>query len=747
VDKIYIIILALGCILHSNNSISQNNETVLSHYDRFLDLEFNDPDAAFSSLQKGLNEAILIGDNNLIGIGYKYTSWYYQDIENLSEALRFSDSSIVYAEKAQDEFEMVNTYNQKGNLLSDMALLDSSLIYYNQALNIAKANNDQAGIAKVANNLGLVYMDQGDYLEAIDNFHLSIQKSEEIDDQESVGDAYNNLGTLFTQFEDYEQALFYHQKAYEIRKDGDDPLRLSSVVLNIGRIYLTQNQLDSARSCFFQSLAIDQDIDDKYGIALNYNNIGLSYFLDENLDSALFYYNASLEMRIALDDPFGMALSYNNLGDFYYEIKDYSRSVDNCMKAYVITTIKDLPYEKQSACDCLYRAYEKKGDINQAFKFLKESIDLQGQLISESNTKELTKKEMEFVFHFKELEDSLKQAEILAQKEFQIKSAELEKERVSSEKRSQLWLFSVIGFFLAVIGGIIYVQLRRQRKKNQIIKEKNAFIKAQKHEIDQSISYAQKIQDTSLPSKELTNLFSDSFLIYLPRDIVSGDFYWLENNEEYTYFAVADCTGHGIPGAFISMIGTILLNEIHNSKKILDPGEILDELNRLIQLTLLSRTGKQMKDGMDISFCRLDKKTMQLQFAGANNPVWIISKSETLVVNGTELAPDLQGTSNLFEVKADKQPIGKYIGEDRSFNSHTIQLQGNDQIYLFTDGYADQFGGERGKKFKYKPFKQLLVDTAHLNCEDQRLELTKTFDNWKGDYDQIDDVTVMGVRV
>ncbi|MCB9224379.1 MAG: tetratricopeptide repeat protein [Crocinitomicaceae bacterium] len=745
-EKIIVYILFFAFLISNEAAFSQTAEEIQLDYDQFLDLEFSEPDKAYSFLINGLNNAKSIHNNELIGYGFKYLSWYYEDMEDLNTSLSYIDSSIIYNKLLSDPTELANGYNQKGNLLSDMAFLDSSLIFYEEALTIFKKQSDFEGIAKVTNNIGLAYTDKGDYLKAIDYYHQSIEQSEAINDLESLGDVYNNLGTLFTQIEDYEQALAYHEKAYEIRIKGDDPMRLSSVVLNMGRIYLTQDQLKKSRNYFFQSLAIDQEMDDLNGVALNFNNIGLSYFKEGILDSALFYYKASLELRIELDDPFGMALSYINLGEYYSTVGDINKSIENCNRSYEITYEKNIPYERLSACNCLYEAYEKQGNITKAYKYLKESVELEELLNSESNTKELTKNEMQFVFHYKELEDSLKQAEILAQKEFEIKSTQLEKDKLSAEKRSQMWLFSVIGFFLVVIGGIIYQQLRRQKKQNQIIREKNEYIKHQKEEIDQSIAYAQKIQDTALPSKNLENLFDDSLLIYLPRDVVSGDFYWLEGNDRYSYFAVADCTGHGIPGAFISMIGTILLNEIYNSKQLTKPGDILDELNRLIQLTLMSRTGHQMKDGMDISFCRFDKETNLLEFAGANNPVWIISKATQLEIDGKMAAPDMSSSSNLFEIKADKQPIGKYADENRSFQTHTVQLNKGDQIYLFSDGYADQFGGENGKKFKYKPFKSLLIETSGLSGEIQKERIIASFTNWKGDYEQVDDICIIGVK-
>ncbi len=738
-------------------ALCQSSKEVEALYDSFLELEFEDSDLAKSKLDEGLSMARKLQDKSLIAFGHKYTAWYYDDVFEDELSMLHVDSSIHYFTLAGDKEELGNAYNFKGNLLSDIALLDSSLVFYFKALDIATEMNDYDGMNKVSNNIGLVYADLGEYLTAIDYFHQSIDLSKSQKDDESLGDVYNNIGSLFTSIEDYEQAMTYHKMALEIREKSDDPVRLSSVLLNIGRIHLTLAEYEMARSYFNQSLTIDEGLEDLEGIALNYNNIGLTYFLDDQLDSAKKYYDLSLAYRLELDDPFGLVMSYNNLGEYYNKIKDYKKAITHCKKAYDIASESKMPYEKVVSCNCLSIAYDKTGQINLAYQYLKEYLELEEFLSTEKNQKELTKNEMQYVFHYQNLEDSLRRAELQSQKDaavaLQIKQSELEREQALSEKRNQLFLFVLVGLFLIALAAILFNGYKKQKRKTQLIHEKNEFIRHQKSEIDQSIEYARLIQQTSLPSLELTHLFKSAFLFYQPRDGVSGDFYWLEDTEEHSFFAVADCTGHGIPGAFISMMGTILLNEIYNSKLLREPNEILDELNRLVELTLLGREGKQMKDGMDIAFCRLDKKEKVLHFSGANNPLWIISEKDTLTDSKNGMAQDpvqanlSLGTKNLFEIKADKQPIGKYADVQKKFTKHSLSLSENDEIYIFTDGFPDQFGGPEGKKYKYKPFKQFLLSLAQKSASDQYKNMSQEFESWKGDLEQIDDVCIIGVRL
>ncbi|MCT4582651.1 MAG: SpoIIE family protein phosphatase [Flavobacteriales bacterium] len=287
-----------------------------------------------------------------------------------------------------------------------------------------------------------------------------------------------------------------------------------------------------------------------------------------------------------------------------------------------------------------------------------------------------------------------------------------------------------------------------EEQSHQIFEQKE-LLEEQHREIKQSIDYAQLIQEASLPEKKITDLIADSFLYYNPRDIVSGDFYWWEEKNDYILFCVADSTGHGIPGAFISLIGTILSNEIFYSKKLIYPNKILDELNKTVQITLEQHLpNPKIKDGMDLSFCCYNKQTKKLYFSGANNPVWLVRhNNHPLIHNSQPLAPNFTNNhSNLYEVKGDKQPIGLHAVKQHPFTLHEINIEKGDEIYLFTDGYADQFGGDKNKKFMSKRFKQLLTSNEGITMQKAKTLIDLNFSTWKGEYPQVDDVCVVGVR-
>jgi serine phosphatase RsbU (regulator of sigma subunit) len=313
-----------------------------------------------------------------------------------------------------------------------------------------------------------------------------------------------------------------------------------------------------------------------------------------------------------------------------------------------------------------------------------------------------------------------------------------------------LFVLSLIGYGLIVHFLVNSVNnfMKSLSIANETITRQSEVLDLKNKELTSSITYAEKLQQSTLPSIKLSSVFNRSFLIYKPKDIVSGDFYWLEEDDQFKYFAVSDCTGHGIPGAFISLIGTILLNEIYNSKKMKDPSMILTELNRLIKLTLENEK-VELYDGMDIAFCALDKKKNVLHFSGAINSVWIVSSDSTKkMIHGKTLNPLLEEPNgNLFEIKGDDFPIGNYIQSKSKFRLIQMQLKEGDQVYLSTDGYADQFGGPNNKKMQKKRLKRILLQNSKMSLEDQKSRLIDFYDQWKGRQEQVDDICIVGVEI
>lgn len=450
------------------------------------------------------------------------------------------------------------------------------------------------------------------------------------------------------------------------------------------------------------------------------------------------------------------------------------------IEEHILALNDDLKHKESLLHDQLHKIQNQEENL----KVLQTDIAKQRMLLEEKS-KILQEKDAEVAAKEQELKDKQlaiqEQNQILeeAKAEVAFQEEKIKKQRsiLSNQgetiKRQEnlIWIGIV---FIVLIAGFAFMVFRNYRAKKRhasVLQEKNVAIQQQNEEINQqkeeilaqrdeiesqremaliqrdeiaevnremvdSIQYAQRIQSAVFPPRLLMEAaLPEYFVLNRPRDIVSGDFYWLKHVKGKTYLAVADCTGHGVPGAFMSMLGITSLNELINQKGALPACEMLDGLRQKI-IYSLHQTGKEgeSKDGMDISMIIYDEKARTLEYAGANNSLYIIREGEE--------------ERELLEFKPDKMPIGLHAGtEDKNFCSHHIPLQKGDCCYLFSDGYADQFGGPKGKKFKYKPFKELLKEVHHQSLSDQHDRLAAAIDNWRGDLEQVDDILVVGIRV
>lgn len=313
---------------------------------------------------------------------------------------------------------------------------------------------------------------------------------------------------------------------------------------------------------------------------------------------------------------------------------------------------------------------------------------------------------------------------------------------------------------------ILLIRMRYKLTKKEIVarfalQRSKMEIEEKNKEIVDSINYAKRIQDALIPPYEvMKKILPNSFVIFKPKDIVSGDFYWAsktnttsveKGQEDLVLFSAADCTGHGVPGAFMSVIGLKLFNQSVKQPHVNSPAQALDFLNKEVFTTVnLHSLGENViRDGMDVAFCAINYSTLKLYFAGANNPVYIVRKAEELAETAEASVTSYEVANEeriLIEIKGDKKPIGSYESED-PFNDKSFQLKQGDMVYVFSDGYPDQFGGPKGKKLKYSVFKQLLVENSHSPVNVQKEFLDNYFEEWKGDLEQLDDVCVIGVRV
>jgi serine phosphatase RsbU (regulator of sigma subunit)/tetratricopeptide (TPR) repeat protein len=578
----------------------------------------------------------------------------------------------------------------------------------------------------------------GNYPKAIESLNKSLKIAEDLQNLRGIANANNNLGNSYRRLEEQDKAIVYYEKAVVYWKKIEDQHGLATTYNNLGLSYSEKKIFDKAKPFLDESKQLFLELDDKSGLGLVNHNIGQLFIWQNQNDSALIYFQKSLELyrevgtksQIASNlrhisiIAFNEALAFKKSGDQ----KNYSTKLNEADQlaneslhfSENSSSLEDLRLSLQQ----VYLIQKEKEEYRDAFFTLEKYIEQSYVADSLENRKLFFEQSYKAEYNAKYERDSLLRIE-----EKKLNQVNLEKERVQK--------YSLYGglILLLIFIGFIYNRFKITNRQKNIIEEQKDLVEEKQKEILDSINYAKRIQNAILPSQRVvTNLLPEHFILYLPKDIVAGDFYWMESVNDTSnpknhavLFAAADCTGHGVPGAMVSVVCNNSLNRSVREYGLTDPGKILDKTREIV-VQEFEKSDEDVKDGMDISLCSLSLDAKTLSWAGANNPLWIIRNSE------------------LIEFKPDKQPIGK-IENPKSFATQTIQLQKGDSIYIFTDGLQDQFGGEKGKKFKASKLKEILLSMQQQPLPNQKETLKEAFINWKGRLEQVDDVCVIGVRI
>ncbi|HET6245944.1 MAG: tetratricopeptide repeat protein [Bacteroidetes bacterium] len=604
-----------------------------------------------------------------------------------------------------------------------------SLKYAKQALAVGEKINNKVAIAASLSKLGAIYYLQGEYSVALTHHFKSMKILEEINDLNGMASSFNNIGIIYEAQKNYSEAMAYHSKSLTIREKQGDKNGIAACLINIGNINYFQSNYALATEYYLKALPIAEQMADQDKVAGILSNIGSTYLDRKMFRESLEYHKKALKIREQSQDKFGMASSLVNIGSLYTGLGDYKNAFIYIQKSLDLSNeigAKDIVLESYQAYS---DAYSLTDNCTKAFDYYKLYSQVKDSLFNIESSNQIAEMQTQYETEKKEKEIAL----LTNDKKLQL--AEIKKQTVISWSVAGGGLLVMLLAIVAIKG---YAQKKRANSllnlHNIEISEKKKIIEGKNKDITDSINYAKRIQEAILPPDNLVKqLLPDSFIFYKPKDIVSGDFYWMERDKSFNFpsnqlvfLAAADCTGHGVPGAMVSVVCSNALNRTVKEFGITEPGKILDKVRELV-IETFEKSESEVRDGMDISLCSFNVVTNELKWAGANNALWILSKE------------------GLNEIKPDKQPIGKY-SEHKSFTTHTIQINKGETFYLFTDGYADQFGGEKGKKFKYAQFKELLIAIQEKEMHEQAEILDSKFEQWKGKHEQVDDVCVIGVR-
>jgi serine phosphatase RsbU (regulator of sigma subunit) len=664
-----------------------------------------------------------------------------------SNRCKYVDSALLLSKRIKSPLLLAKAFFYKGAQFNFYSSYDSAVIFFDKAIKIFNKLDDTLYLAASWGEKGNSFCFRGIYDKCLDCFLKSLAYTEQLSMPEYLATSYNNIGNVYHFMGKEEKAFEYYKKSYHLNVKNNFSYGIALSANNIGSLFLDNRQYDSA----YHYLTIAK----KYAKKINYYeqlaetsaNLAKLFLQKHNLNKSKLFLDKSIVLYKKIESKYGITKAYLAYAQFFYKQKKYILSkkyTDSCL-----TTA-----EKNDISEFKKWAYLYKFKIDSALAQYKNAIKnyMLYTQTADSLSSEKTKKQIANLQSVYELEQKQKENQLLKEKQA--------KQEIIIQRQKIITVFTIVGLLLfiglLITLGIYYsaqkkynqhlkiknqeilkqkeeisVQNENLIKKNKKIEEQKAILQKFQKDITDSITYAKHIQIASLPDIEaLSTIFYDYFLIYLPKSIISGDFYfYYKMSDNKHVIAIADCTGHGVPGALMSILNISILKEILRESKQNTAAQILDNARILVKSSLKQdATKKIINDGMDIALMIIDTSEMQINFAGANRHLYFFRQNKLSTINGN------------------RQPIAAYIKET-PFVDHFLNIQKNDVFYMFSDGYYDQLSEDNYSKFLLKNFRKLLVDIHHLPMKQQREILIQKLNQHKKSHKQTDDITVLGFKI
>lgn len=581
--------------------------------------------------------------------------------------------------------------------------------YAKQALRLAEETEYSKGMAYSLNNIGVIHQNIGNLDKALDFFQQSLKIHRDIKNADGIASTIGNIGIIYSSKTDYERALNYFNEAHKIIESLNNIERLINSYSNLGNVYFDKGESEKAMEYYQVAKNYYQKLNQKFQVFEPYTNLGNVHFKREQFDSALFYYQKAYDIEVENQSKSGQAGALHSIGITYEHLANHSLAIEYQMNALVLAQeIKANPIVME-----IYKAlsdvYFAQGQWRPAKDFLLLHIVTKDNIFNQESNRRIYELERTY-----ELEQKESEIELL-KKESEIQRLELNNNRV-------LIVAGIIVAFLLTLLALIYYL------KNHANARIKALLQKQNNDIKDGIKYAQSVQAAILDETSIANSFPQSFVFYKPKDIVSGDFYWHKQKNGYEILATVDCTGHGVAGAFMTVIGNSLLNQIVIENNHSSPAEILTRLDSKVKETLLGRNLDISNHSMDMAVCKIDLQARKFTFGGARSNLYTVYKGK------------------LNEIKGDRDTVGDY-GEAKTFQEVEVPYQPDTAFYLFSDGFADQFGGKSNKKYMKKRFKDFLHNISQQPMKAQGDALETELSQWMRSADQTDDIMVIGFKL
>lgn len=671
----------------------------------------------------------------------------YRMLSDYPQAMAYLNRAIPLATRLGDKSLLATALCNLGNTYYLQDENSKALDYYKQSYKLAKESNDQDQIAYSLSNIGEVYRMQNDYATALHCFSESMAIAKKTHNEYRISDCLSSMGEIYRMQDDFDKALDYYTQSMELGKKNADKGRIAYCYSSIGEVYTDQKEYDKAMDCFRRALVLARDINDKIREADCLGCIGKT-LLAQNVsaiesgqqpvlsryDEAMDYLGQAMRIAEEIFDKNEVADCLNNMGEIQLRLRHTGSAEAYAEQAMAAARASDMPENIKTSAELLYKVYDQENNYKGAFEMLQLYLQMKDSINNEQHVKNFVSQE----FNAKNEEMKLEQSK----KDILYKAEQIKREAEIRRQKTIRYALTTGFVLLLALAIVVFRSLQQNKRKNRIItgqkqevEYKSQLLEQRNKEMMDSIHYAQRIQKALLASDSLLNnnlsgIGAGYFIYFNPKDVVSGDFYWATKSHGKFYLVVADSTGHGVPGAFMSLLNISFLNEAINEKGLQKPNDILAHVrSKLVQVFNEDDGNQGNKDGMDCSLLCLDLNNLVLEFSCANNPLVLIRNNEVV------------------EQPSDRMPVGKSPKEHEPYTLHRLQLQKGDAIYAFTDGYIDQFGGPKGKKFLYRRLNDLLLSCHSQPVQEQQALLQKVFTEWKGQLEQVDDVLVVGIRV
>ncbi len=696
-------LLVLSSLLILTSSLAQDkegtNDNILDNYELAVSLLNDRPDSSIQLLSENLTHDIADSSLrkkhiNIRGIAYYYSAQYKEALNDLFQVL-------AYAKRINDSSEQISARSNISLVLGDMG------------------NNSQA----------LKYLIECERL---------------IEDELKYAYIFTNLGYIYENLEEHKIALEYHSKSFYIDSVMGDSVGLALDYINIGVQHLKLGNFSEAKKNFIKGRDLSQKFKDQRSLCLSLLNLGSLELENKNYDLAIEYLDQCLEIARATENYRLVVKAQTDKADALgIGLNDVGAALSVAKNGLKIAKLHNIASEGLELNYLLFKLNRLYGDSESAIEYLERYNRVKDSLDKINRSREFIAYELEYRFEKEVLKDSLEHAQILNLKDIKIKK----QEETVSQKNKQI-VAGIIGLILfSFLSLLLFRRYRITQKQKKVISYQKENLELKSKEISDSISYAERIQKTILPHlDELPEYIKDQFVYFKPKDVVSGDFYWMEKKGDKLFMAVADCTGHGVPGAMVSVVCSRALTRTVIEEDITEVDKILDRSREIIINQFLSNSGA-VKDGMDICLISIEKEDshFNLEFAGAYNPLMLIKSTD----ESSELNEFEKLTANavsLFEIPSNKQPVG-FSFDPHPFSKKTFKLQKSSRLYLFTDGYQDQFGGENGKKFRRSQIRSILLNKNTLTLEQQKSYLIDRLEDWMTHEEQVDDICIMAIEL